>query len=204
MAGTTADGAAVMSGEEKMTDRRIGVYPGTFDPPTVGHVDIARRALRVVDRLVIGVAANVGKGPMFTVDERVAMVEDAIRSDCGAEAARRIDVKPFRNLLMHFTVSQGATVIVRGLRAVSDFEYEFQMAGMNVRLEPEVETVFLMASEGIQFVASRLVKEIFLLGGDVTPFVPANVARRLERHISTAEADAGDGAAAREGKERQS
>lgn len=187
-----------------MTDRRIGVYPGTFDPPTVGHVDIARRALRVVDRLVIGVAANVGKGPMFTVDERVAMVEDAIRSDCGAEAARRIDVKPFRNLLMHFTVSQGATVIVRGLRAVSDFEYEFQMAGMNVRLEPEVETVFLMASEGIQFVASRLVKEIFLLGGDVTPFVPANVARRLERHISTAEADTGDGAAARQEEGRQS
>lgn len=167
-----------------MAESRIGVYPGTFDPPTVGHVDIARRALRVVDRLVIGVAANAGKGPMFTVDERVGMVEEAMLSACGAAAAERITVKPFRNLLMHFTVSENATVIVRGLRAVSDFEYEFQMAGMNARLEPEVETVFLMASEGIQFIASRLVKEIFLLGGDVTPFVPDNVARRLEEHVS--------------------
>lgn len=166
-----------------MAESRTGVYPGTFDPPTVGHVDIARRALRVVDRLVIGVAANAGKGPMFTVDERVGMVEEAMLSACGA-AAERITVKPFRNLLMHFTVSENATVIVRGLRAVSDFEYEFQMAGMNARLEPEVETVFLMASEGIQFIASRLVKEIFLLGGDVTPFVPDNVARRLEEHVS--------------------
>ncbi len=167
-----------------MAESRIGVYPGTFDPPTVGHVDIARRALRVVDRLVIGVAGNAGKGPMFTVDERVGMVEEAMLSACGAAAAERIIVKPFRNLLMHFTVSENATVIVRGLRAVSDFEYEFQMAGMNARLEPEVETVFLMASEGIQFIASRLVKEIFLLGGDVTPFVPDNVARRLEEHVS--------------------
>lgn len=167
-----------------MAESRTGVYPGTFDPPTVGHVDIARRALRVLDRLVIGVAANAGKGPMFTVDERVRMVEEAMLSACGAAAAERITVKPFRNLLMHFTVSENATVIVRGLRAVSDFEYEFQMAGMNARLEPEVETVFLMASEGIQFIASRLVKEIFLLGGDVTPFVPDNVARRLEEHVS--------------------
>ena len=166
-----------------MAGGRTGVYPGTFDPPTVGHVDIARRALRVVDRLVVGVAVNAGKGPMFTVDERVAMVEEALRDACGAEA-RRIRVVPFRNLLMHFTMAQGASVIVRGLRAVSDFEYEFQMAGMNARLEPEVETVFLMASEGIQFIASRLVKEIFLLGGDAAPFVPANVARALEEHVS--------------------
>ena len=169
---------------------RIGVYPGTFDPPTVGHVDIARRALRVVDRLVIGVAANAGKGPMFTVDERVRMVEDAMLAACGAEATRDIDVKPFRNLLMHFTMEQNAGVIVRGLRAVSDFEYEFQMAGMNARLAPEVETVFLMASEGIQFIASRLVKEIFLLGGDVTSFVPANVAQCLEDHVSSPRAGA--------------
>lgn len=166
-----------------MADGRIGVYPGTFDPPTVGHVDIARRALRVVDRLVVGVAENAGKGPMFTADERVAMVETALRDACGAEAGR-VRVVPFRNLLMHFTMEQGAGVIVRGLRAVSDFEYEFQMAGMNARLEPEVETVFLMASEGIQFIASRLVKEIFLLGGDVASFVPANVARALEEHVS--------------------
>lgn len=173
-----------------MAESRIGLYPGTFDPPTIGHVDIARRALRVVDRLVIGVAVNAGKGPMFTVEERVRMVEQAMETACGP-AARRIEVKPFGNLLMHFTVSQNATIIVRGLRAVSDFEYEFQMAGMNARLDPEVETVFLMASEGIQFIASRLVKEIFLLGGDVTPFVPDNVARRLEEHVSTSRTAAG-------------
>lgn len=172
-----------------MADARVGVYPGTFDPPTVGHVDIARRALRVVDRLVIGVAANVGKGPMFTVAQRVRMVEEAMGAACAPAVARRIAVTPFHNLLMHFTMAQGATVIVRGLRAVSDFEYEFQMAGMNARLEPEVETVFLMASEGIQFIASRLVKEIFLLGGDVTPFVPPNVALRLEEYASQSEAE---------------
>ncbi len=180
-----------------MADSRIAVYPGTFDPPTIGHVDIARRALRVADRLVIGVAVNAGKGPMFTVDERVRMVEDTMRAACGAEDAGRIAVKPFRNLLMHFTLSQNATLIVRGLRAVSDFEYEFQMAGMNARLAPDVETVFLMASEGIQFIASRLVKEIFLLGGDVTSFVPDNVARCLEEHVSSQQAAAGRPAAAR-------
>ncbi len=167
-----------------MSDERVGVYPGTFDPPTLGHTDIVKRALWVVDRLVIGVAVNAGKGPMFTIDERVAMVEESVRLELGETLAARVQVTPFSNLLIHFTVSQGAHVIVRGLRAVSDFEYEFQMAGMNARMEPEVETVFLMASEGIQFIASKLVKEIFLLGGDVTPFVPANVAQRLEDHIS--------------------
>lgn len=167
-----------------MSDERVGVYPGTFDPPTLGHVDIVKRALRVVDRLIVGVAVNAGKGPMFTIDERVAMVEESVRLELGDVLASRVQVVPFQNLLMHFTVSQGAQVIIRGLRAVSDFEYEFQMAGMNARMEPEVETVFLMASEGIQFIASKLVKEIFLLGGDVTSFVPANVAQRLEDHIS--------------------
>jgi len=167
-----------------MSDERVGVYPGTFDPPTLGHTDIVKRALRVVDRLIVGVAVNAGKGPMFTIDERVAMVQESVRQELGEALAARVQVTPFRNLLMHFTVSQGAQVIVRGLRAVSDFEYEFQMAGMNARMEPEVETVFLMASEGIQFIASKLVKEIFLLGGDVTPFVPANVAQRLDDHIS--------------------
>ncbi len=167
-----------------MSDERVGVYPGTFDPPTLGHTDIVKRALRVVDRLVVGVAVNAGKGPMFTIDERVAMIGESVRLELGKSLADRVQVTPFNNLLMHFTVSQGAQVIVRGLRAVSDFEYEFQMAGMNARMEPEVETVFLMASEGIQFIASKLVKEIFLLGGDVTPFVPDNVAQRLEDHIS--------------------
>ena len=164
-----------------MSEGRTGVYPGTFDPPTIGHMDIVTRALRVVDRLVVAVAINAGKGPMFNVDERVAMVEDCLR-EAGIDG--RVSVVPFSNLLMHFTLEQNAGVIIRGLRAVSDFEYEFQMAGMNSRLEPEVETVFLMASEGIQFISSRLVKEIFLLGGDVTPFVPENVARRLVDHIS--------------------
>ena len=167
-----------------MSDDRVGVYPGTFDPPTLGHIDIVKRALRVVDRLIIGVAVNAGKGPMFTIDERVEMVEQSVRLELGDALAARVQAIPFSNLLMHFTVGQGANVIVRGLRAVSDFEYEFQMAGMNARMEPEVETVFLMASEGIQFIASKLVKEIFLLGGDVTSFVPANVAQRLEDHIS--------------------
>lgn len=167
-----------------MSDERVGVYPGTFDPPTLGHTDIVKRALRVVDRLIVGVAVNAGKGPMFTIEERVEMVEQSVRLELGDALADRVQVTPFNNLLMHFTVSQGAQVIVRGLRAVSDFEYEFQMAGMNARMEPEVETVFLMASEGIQFIASKLVKEIFLLGGDVTPFVPPNIAQRLEDHIS--------------------
>jgi len=169
---------------------RIGVYPGTFDPPTLGHLDIVKRGLKVVDKLIVAVAVNAGKAPMFTVEERVDLVRDAIAAqDQGI--AKRVEVVPFSNLLMHFTLEQGANVIVRGLRAVSDFEYEFQMAGMNARLEPKVETVFLMASEGIQFISSRLVKEIFLLGGDVTPFLPANVVRRLKDHISSGQNDAG-------------
>lgn len=174
-----------------MREERVGVYPGTFDPTTLGHVDIVKRALRVVDRLIVGVAVNAGKGPMFTVEERVAMVEESIELTLGSDMASRVQAKPFSNLLMHFTVSQNASTIIRGLRAVSDFEYEFQMAGMNSRMEPEVETVFLMASEGIQFIASKLVKEIFLLGGDVTPFVPENVAQRLVDHISKQQSAAG-------------
>jgi pantetheine-phosphate adenylyltransferase len=166
-----------------MGEPRIGVYPGTFDPPTLGHLDIVRRALKVVDTLIVAVAINAGKDPMFAVDDRVAMVEEAIAAQDGAIAGR-IEVKPFRSLLVHFTLEQGARVIIRGLRAVSDFEYEFQMTGINARLAPEVETVFLMASERIQFISSRLVKEIFLLGGDVSQFVPDNVARRLDDLIS--------------------
>ncbi|MDP6352902.1 MAG: pantetheine-phosphate adenylyltransferase [Alphaproteobacteria bacterium] len=160
-----------------------GVYPGTFDPPTCGHLDIIRRALHVVDRLIVGVAVNAGKGPMFGLDERCAMVEEASEA-LGEDFARRITVRPFDSLLMHFVKASGASVIVRGLRAVSDFEYEFQMTGMNARLEPEVETVFLMASEQTQFISSRLVKEIAVLGGDVAEFVPANVQRRLAERIA--------------------
>src|ERR1041385_7599839 len=158
--------------------RRIGVYPGTFDPITNGHTDVIRRALHVVDQLVIGVARNDAKGPLFSTDERVEIVRDemAYLDNGGAE---RIEVRPFDSLLMHFAESVGATVIVRGLRAVSDFEYEFQMAGMNARLNPNIETVFLMASDRFQFISSRFVKEIGALGGDISHFVSPRVADRL-------------------------
>ena len=167
-----------------MSPNRIGLYPGTFDPPTAGHLDIIQRALHVVDRLIVGVAVNVGKTPMFVLQERVGMVEEAIVA-LGVDAAARIEVRPFEILLMKFTKDCGASIIIRGLRAVSDFEYEFQMAGMNAHLDPEVETVFLMASEQTQFVSSRLVKEICLLGGDITDFVPENVKERLLDRVET-------------------
>ena len=167
-----------------MSDR-IGVYPGTFDPITNGHTDIILRATKIVDRLVIGVAKNIGKGPLFTTEERVAIVKEEIANLNGKDMSKKIDVKPFDNLLMHFAVQQGASVIVRGLRAVSDFEYEFQMAGMNSRLNSTVETVFLMSADRYQFISSRFVKEIGQLGGDVTPFVSARVAERIKKKFKT-------------------
>ena len=168
-----------------------GVYPGTFDPPTRGHLDIIGRALHVVDELIVGVATNAGKGPMFSLDERVSLIRQAI-ADMDGDAADRVRIQPFDNLLMHFTVSCGASVSVRGLRAVSDFEYEFQMAGMNAHLNPDVETVFLMASERTQFISSRLVKEIAIFGGDIHKFVTpavrdAVVARISERGLRQGE-----------------
>lgn len=161
-----------------MTGPRVGVYPGTFDPITKGHMDIITRAAAVVDRLVVGVAANVGKGPFFSAEERVAMI-DADVADLRS-AGRTIEVRAFENLLIHFVADVGASVIIRGLRAVSDFEYEFQMATMNARIDSRIETVFLTASERHQFVASRLVKEIGRLGGDVSSFVSPLVAERLQ------------------------
>lgn len=157
---------------------RIGVYPGTFDPVTNGHTDIILRAVKIVDRLVVGVARNAGKGPLFDTDERVEIVREELRH-LDPDAAERIDVRPFDNLLMHFAIEVGASVIIRGLRAVSDFEYEFQMAGMNNRLNPDIETVFLMASDKYQFISSRFVKEIGQLGGDVSHFVSPRVAKHL-------------------------
>jgi pantetheine-phosphate adenylyltransferase len=161
---------------------RVGVYPGTFDPTTNGHMDVIRRGARVLDRLIIGVAVNAGKGPLFSLDERVEMVCDevaAIKDD----RIGVIEVKPFNSLLMNFAESENAQVILRGLRAVSDFDYEFQMAGMNARLNPDIEILFLMASETNQFIASRLVKEIAALGGDISSFVSKTVAHRvMERY----------------------
>jgi pantetheine-phosphate adenylyltransferase len=167
---------------------RIGVYPGTFDPVTNGHLDIIARAARLLDRLVIGVARNIGKSPLFPLDERV----DLVRCECAPIAARagtQIEVVSFDTLLMDFARANNAAVILRGLRAVSDFDYEFQMAGMNYRLNPEIETVFLMASEHHQFISSRFVKEIAELGGDISSFVPVLT---LERTTARVRANKGD------------
>ena len=161
-----------------MNQPRVGIYPGTFDPITNGHSDIIRRAIRVVDRLVIGVARNDGKGPLFPTDERVEIVRDEVTHLENGDA-ERIEVRAFDTLLMHFAQSVGAGVIIRGLRAVSDFEYEIQMADMNAHLNPDIETVFLMASDRYQFISSRLVKEIGALGGDISHFVSPRVAARL-------------------------
>ncbi len=160
---------------------RVGVYPGTFDPVTNGHVDIIRRASRTVDKLVVGVAVNGGKSPLFSLEERAEMVGEEI-VDMGM--SDRVTVKPFDSLLVQFAADQNASCIIRGLRAVSDFEYEFQMVGMNTRLNPDIETIFLMASESHQFIASRLVKEIATLGGDITSFVSARVAARIKERLA--------------------
>jgi pantetheine-phosphate adenylyltransferase len=164
-----------------MTQPRIGIYPGTFDPITNGHADIIRRAIKVVDRLVIGVARNDSKGPLFSTDERVEIVRDEVAHLENGDA-QRIEVRAFDSLLVDFARSAGATMIIRGLRAVSDFEYELQMASLNARLNPQVETVFLMASDRYHFISSRFVKEIGALGGDVSHFVsPRVVVRLLDR-----------------------
>ena len=159
------------------TGLRVGLYPGTFDPLTNGHVDIIARAAKLVDRLVIGVAVNEDKGPLFNLAERLEMVEGAC-AKLGAPA--EIVVQPFDTLLMKFAESVGAQIIVRGLRAVADFEYEFAMVGMNQKLNPAIETVFLMADPTHQAIASRLVKEIARLQGSVSQFVPQEVERRLK------------------------
>jgi len=161
---------------------RTGLYPGTFDPVTHGHIDIIRRASSLVDRLVLGVAINRDKGPLFTLEERVAMLQ----GECAGLAAAsgiQIVVHPFENLLITCARDVGATVIIRGLRAVADFEYEYQMVGMNRVLDDSIETVFLMAEARHQAIASKLVKEIARLGGDVTDFVPAAVKAALDARL---------------------
>jgi pantetheine-phosphate adenylyltransferase len=157
---------------------RVGVYPGTFDPITLGHMDIIRRGAKLVDRLVIGVTNNPSKSPMFTVEERMEMV----RRECtGIDS--EICVVAFNSLLMDFAEREGAGVIIRGLRAVADFEYEYQMAGMNQQLNSRIETVFLMADVSLQPIASRLVKEIALFGGDIRKFVTPTVSNEMVERV---------------------
>lgn len=162
---------------------RTGIYPGTFDPITVGHMDIIRRALNVVDKLVIGVALDTGKEPLFPLDMRAKLVEQDVRS-LGRDADR-VEVKPFSGLLVNFAKEVNAHIIIRGLRAVSDFEYEFQMACMNTRLKRDIETVFLTASEDTHFISSRFVKQIARLGGDISSFVSKDVAKQLASYLKS-------------------
>jgi pantetheine-phosphate adenylyltransferase len=158
---------------------KVAVYPGTFDPITLGHLDIIRRGSHLVDKLVIGVTTNPSKEPMFTVEERLAMVKREVK-DCSGN----IEVVEFGSLLMDFAEAQRATAILRGLRAVADFEYEFQMAGMNQQLNDDIETVFLMADVSLQPIASKLVKEIARFGGKIDKFVTPAVAEDVRRHLN--------------------
>lgn len=161
-----------------MTAPRIGIYPGSFDPVTLGHMDIIARASRLVDQLIVAVAVNQDKGPMFSLTERVALVEQALQAE---KLASPVKVLGFDQLLVNFARTHHANAIVRGLRAVSDFEYEFQMAAMNARLDSQVETIFLMAADRYHFISSRFVKEIAKLGGKIDGFVPPCVAGALHQ-----------------------
>ena len=162
---------------------RIGMYPGTFDPVTLGHTDVIRRAARLVDHLIVGVAINRDKGPLFSLEERVEMIKRET-APIVETTGITIEPSPFENLLMHFAEEVGASVIIRGLRAVADFEYEFQMVGMNRALNDQIEMVFLMAEAQHQAIASKLVKEIARMGGDVSKFVSPDVKDALQAKIS--------------------
>lgn len=161
---------------------RVGLYPGTFDPVTKGHLDIIRRAAKLVDHLIIGVAINRDKGPLFSLEERVEMLNSQV-APIAETTGTRIESRPFENLLIQFAEEVGAGVIIRGLRAVADFEYEFQMVGMNRAMNAEVEMVFLMAEPAHQAIASKLVKEIARMGGPVSKFVPPEVERALKERF---------------------
>jgi pantetheine-phosphate adenylyltransferase len=164
--------------------KRTGLYPGTFDPITNGHLDIIERAVKMVDHLIIGVAINEAKAPLFDLDERVEMVQQEVAAVAKVSGVQ-ITVKPFDSLLMHFAEEVGAQMIIRGLRAVSDFEYEFQMVSMNMQLNREIEMVFLMAGAEHQAIASRLVKEIASLGGDISHFTSPNIAKRVMAKLAS-------------------
>ena len=163
-----------------MTER-IGLYPGSFDPITNGHMDIIKRSLKIVDKLIVGIAVNDSKSEYFSTEERLQIIEEDINN---MNLSDRIKVHSFEGLLMDCAKNIGASVIIRGLRAVSDFEYEFQMTGMNARLEPSIETVFLMSSENQHFISSKLVKEVFKFNGDISSFVSANVLKKMKKKIS--------------------
>ena len=163
-----------------MTER-IGLYPGSFDPITNGHMDIIKRSLKIVDKLIVGIAVNDSKSEYFSTEERQQIIEEDIENNGLSD---KIKIHSFEGLLMNYAKNIGASVIIRGLRAVSDFEYEFQMTGMNARLEPSIETVFLMSSENQHFISSKLVKEVFKFNGDISSFVSANVLKKMKNKIS--------------------
>ena len=163
-----------------MTER-IGLYPGSFDPITNGHMDIIRRSLKIVDKLIVGIAVNDSKSEYFSTEERQQIIEEDIKN---IGLSDKIKIHSFEGLLMDYAKNIGASVIIRGLRAVSDFEYEFQMTGMNARLEPSIETVFLMSSENQHFISSKLVKEVFKFNGDISGFVSANVLKNMKNKLS--------------------
>ena len=163
-----------------MTER-IGLYPGSFDPITNGHMDIIKRSLKIVDKLIVGIAVNDSKSEYFSTEERQQIIEEDIKN---IGLSDKIRIHSFEGLLMNYAKNIGASVIIRGLRAVSDFEYEFQMTGMNARLEPSIETVFLMSSENQHFISSKLVKEVFKFNGDISSFVSANVLKNMKNKLS--------------------
>ena len=160
---------------------RVGVYPGTFDPITKGHMDIIKRALKIVDKLIIGIADDIPKTPIFNLQDRTDMVNKDIKSE---DLKGEIEVTAFKGLLVDFAKNNDASIIIRGLRAVSDYEYELQLASMNSKMSPEIETVFLPASDSKHYIASSLVKEVSRLKGDVSPFVSENVAEKLKKYYA--------------------
>ena len=166
--------------------KRIALYPGSFDPLTNGHLDIMRRSLSICDSLIVGIAINKQKKPFFTVEERITLIKEAINENktLNKENKSNISVKSFDSLLINFSKENNVSMIIRGLRVVSDFDYEFQMAGMNSRLSADIQTVFLMASENNQFIASRFVKEVASLNGDIYSFVPKNVFRAIKQKFN--------------------